>query len=580
MILNSGAAGENDRSWSRADAILIAIVCSIAVVSLGKDINRGGLADADSSAHLMDGVLIHDWLKAGPHAWLHPIAFAEAQYGHYPTLGLGAHYPPGFAIVEAAFFFAFGISSTTGRICVAFFGVLLAAGTYVFARRLLNRIGATLASIVMLTMPATTLWGRQTMLEIPMLAAMVWASLLFLRYLEHPTWKRLAFSICGACLALTFKQTAIALLGAIVLTMSLLVVFRAVPMRHAAVTAGAGLITLLAVCLSLDHASSQTVSSYGTLAVASWRGLVYYARIMRYQTGSVVLAASFIGALIALIQRVRATNASKGTSRCSSQSPISTCRRGANWLFIASWLLVAYSLATIVSLKVPRFIYVALFPFAILSALAATGFLALIPFRHARVIGTAAFAIALIVPASMRCVRHSPEFDEVVAAHRDEINGQAVLFSGLRDGDFVFAAREQLGVQKCIILRASKLLYTCTAGPNLDLVSYVQSPDDVRRVMRRFAFETVIVERENRVGTNEDRMLRAYLLSSGDYKHVAEHQLFVKPGAMCNSVWVDVYRLDRPLERQVQSFDIPMPRTGHTIRIDLSQIAAKPVDRT
>ena len=40
---------------------------------LGKDISVGGLRDSDSAVHAMDGVLIHDWIAAGPSAWVEPM---------------------------------------------------------------------------------------------------------------------------------------------------------------------------------------------------------------------------------------------------------------------------------------------------------------------------------------------------------------------------------------------------------------------------------------------------------------------------------------------------------------------------
>ncbi|MBI1825717.1 MAG: glycosyltransferase family 39 protein [Planctomycetes bacterium] len=568
-------------SWSRIDAFLMVLVCIMAVVALGKGINRGGLADADSSAHLMDGVLIHDWLKAGPGAWLHPMEFAERQYGHYPTLGIGAHYPPGFAIVEAAFFFAFGISSTTGRLCIAFFGVMLASGTYMFARRLLGCSGAALASIVMLTMPATTLWGRQTMLEVPTMAAMVWGALLFQRYLDQPTAARLAAALAGAFCVLAFKQTAIVLLGTIVLTMCALSMFRVIPFRHAAIMLVAGLATLLAVCLSLDNASARTVSGYDTFAGAwSWSALLYYARIMRYQTGTIVLLAALPGVCIAIWQVRDLSDASHSNDRRNFKTLSNVAFARSIWLFVAAWLVVSYVLATAVSLKVQRFIYVGLFPLAVFASLTACVIIRFIPTAPGRATISVAAAACVLIPAIERPVRHSPEFADVITAHREAIKGKAVLFSGLRDGDFIFAAREQLGVQNSIIVRGSKLLYTCTAGPRLDLVSYAQTPDDVRDTMRRFAFETVVVERANRVGTKEDQMLRDYLASSGDYKRVAEHRLEVTPGSACGAVWVDVYSLDQPMERQVQSYEVPIPRTGRSIRVDLHDMTVPSTDRT
>lgn len=539
------------------DFALMAMLSLCAIAVLGKDISRGGLADADSSAHLMDGVLIHDWVRAGPSQWLHPIEFAEQQYAHYPTLGLGQHYPPGFAIVEAAFFAVFGISTVTGRLCVAFFGVLLIIGTYLLARTFTERTTAAVAAIVMLTMPATTLWGRQTMLEIPTLAVMVLSSLCFFHYLRAPSWRRLGVALLAAALCISFKQTAIALPGMVVLTLVVLTALGIVPLRHALASAAVGLSILAIVVISLDVASAKTLSGYDSFPHRlGLHAIFYYPSILRYQTGTALLAAAVMGALICI-----------RTSRAPA-------------VFLVSWFATMYVLANAVSLKVPRFFYVGLFPIAIFAAIGLMSLARRVPWLALRQSIVVAASLLLLFLGMRQSVTHSPEFAHVVRAHADALDGQTVLFSGLRDGDFVFAVREQLGWRRGIVIRGSKLLYTCTAGPDLDLISYAPTLDAVTAVMREFAFETVIIERENRVGTKEDQFLRKYLAEGGDYMRIAEHRLQDQCAADCAAPMVDVYRLARPIERQVDHFDIPMPRTQRPIRVDLRKMALNANEHT
>jgi hypothetical protein len=227
-------------------------------------------------------------------------------------------------------------------------------------------------------------------------------------------------------------------------------------------------------------------------------------------------------------------------------------------------------MVTAASLKVPRFFYVGVFPLAVWAALGVHRLLLLLPNPAPRNALTAAVALCLVGFAFARPVRQSPNYGSVVAAHRDALDGRVVLFSGLRDGDFIFAVREQLPWQSCIVIRGSKLLYTCTAGPRLDLISHVSSAEQLNELMRRFAFEYVFIERENKVGTSEDDLLRQYLSESGDYHRIAEHDLNV-PSLSCQfAKTVDVYWLSEPLTRKVGHFDIPMPRTGTPIRIELT----------
>jgi len=523
------------------------LLCTATAAVLGKDIASGGLADADSAAHAMDGVLIHDWVMAGPSAWLTPMEFARQQYGHYPTLGIGRHYPPGFAIVEAAFFATLGISAISARLCVLFFGLIAITGTYVFVRNLAGRSVGALAAVALLAMPATTIWGRQTMLEVPTVAALAWGAVAFSWYLRKPSMGRLVVLLAVALSAILFKQTAVLLVCATGMTLIGCALANVVPIRHGITATLVAAATLLLVVLSFDEACLKTLSGYSTHAnLWSLGSLSFYFRTLPDSTGLALLALAVLG--VAASRRIL----------------------GAHWFFLASWTIVTYVMVTAASLKVPRFFYVGLFPLAVWAALGVHRLLLLLPKRAPHTVLTAGVALCLVGIAFVRPVRQSPNYGPVVAANRDALDGRVVLFSGLRDGDFVFAVRERLPWRRAVIIRGSKLLYTCTAGPELDLVSYANSAEQLSELMHRFAFEYVFIERENKVGTREDDLLRRYLSESGDYRLDSEHKLDIPVDSCRFAKTVDVYRLRRPITRQVEHFDIPMPRTGKPIRISLT----------
>jgi len=514
---------------------------------LGKDIALGGLHDADSAAHVMDGVLIHDWIAAGWSAWRDPMGFAVEQYGHYPTLGIGQHYPPGFAAVEAVFFAVLGISAATARLCVLFFGFLAVAGTYIFLKPLTDRTTAALAAAAWLTMPATTLWGRQTMLEIPTVAILIWGAVAFAAYIRRPTWGRYVALLLVALSAVLFKQTGVFLVCAIALT--LLVGAARGSIRRgqafgAFAVAGAA---VLVVVLSFDDACLKTLSGYRTFT-DPWdrHALGFYVTTLPYQTGFCVLGLSAMGMML---------------SRRTLEI---------HWVFLLGWVVVCFVMVTTASLKVPRFFYVGLFPLVVWTAIAVNRLLQMVLADRVRLAFCSSAVVALCVVAFLRPVHDSPDYGPLVAAHRGRIDGRVVLFSGLRDGDFVFAVRQQLPWREAVVIRGSKLLYTCTAGPDLDLVPHVASAGELTNLMRRFAFEHVFVERPNLVGTPQDHWLREYLADSGDYEHVDAYPLLAgaRPGA--HDLIVDVYSLARPLTRTVDHFDIPIPRTGRSVRVDLT----------
>lgn len=553
MIADRTSEQSNRAPWARADAWVAVALCAAASIILGKDIDRGALADADSAAHIMDGVLIHDWILAGPLEWTAPMQFATEQYAHYPTLGIGRHYPPGFALVEAGFFAVFGISPTTARLCVMFFGMLAAVGTYVFLRGWSDRWTSALAALVLLAFPSTTLWGRQAMLEVPTMAALVWGAVCFARYLQEPSALRLSLAILVCIAAIAFKQSAVFLICAAAMTLVLLSIPRMVPRVHATVSVVIGLAVLCGTWFTLDDACMKTVSGYSSFADPwSAASLTYYLRATPYLTGTLILIPAVLGGIVAFGRLGRM-----------------------QWLLIA-WVFVAYVMVTTTDLKVPRFFYVGVFPIA---AWSGVGLAALCRWssrlRISPIVGSA-FACTLLIFAFQRPVRVTPDYAPIVDAHRTEITAGPVLFSGLRDGDFVFAVRQQLAWREGLVVRGSKLLYTATAGPNLDLVSYTDDEAHLAEVMRRYAFEHVFIEREDVVGTPHDQWLRNYLENSGDYRRIASHE-FPPSQRQCRmAANVDVYKLAQPLTRTVDHFDIPMPRTGKSIRVSLAPKAARP----
>ena len=527
------------------DALVLVLICTLAIIVLGKDISRGGLLDPDAPAHVMDGVLIHDWLLAGPKAWLSPMQFAREQYGHYPTLGIGGHYPPGFAVIEAGFFLVFGISVTSARLCVLLFGMLAAAGCYIFVRPLGGRTAAIIAAALLMALPATTQWGRQVMLEVPLMASLLWAAVAFSWYLKAPTWTRFAVMCLVALSTVLFKQTGVFLVCAIAMTLTYLGLRGQAAKSHAVASVLLGFGALTCVLLALDNACLKTVSGYDTQQPWSIASLLYYPRAISTEVGWIVLIAALVGTLLSFRSL------------------------GPHWWFLAAWMFVSLVMVTVASLKTPRFAYIVLLPLVVWSSIAAGWALNSICAIRLRTAATAVLLLFVCWMGFRRPVLGGPDFGTVVATNRAKLENQVVLFSGLRDGDFVFSVREQIPWRRSVVIRGSKLFYTCTAGPDLDMVPRVNSPQELAEVMRRFAFQRVFVERENLVGIRQDQWLRDYLRESGDYALESSSLVEGSGESIGRTIHVDVYGLTRALERQVDHFDIPVPRTRNTIRIDL-----------
>lgn len=552
---------------SRHDVVLITLLLIVTAVVLGKDITAGGFRHGDSAIHAMDGVLIHDWVMHGGSALLQPMKFATEQYAHYPALGIGRHYPPGFAVVEAPFFAVFGISPVSARLCVVFFGLLATVAIYVYIRSLnRGRAAAFLGSIALITMPATTRWGRQVMLEMPTVAVLLWAAVAFSHYLRKPTWGRLFLVLAVSAAAILFKQPAVFLLGALAGTLLVGVLRRKIPPGHGVL---AGLVATAAgvvVVLSLDGHGAKLWRGDATFdGRSSWAALTFYLRAVPGQVGLVVLAAAFLGAA--------------AMPFCEGHAALRPRRRwrgrfaalGLHGVFLGAWFSAYYVLLILADYKNARFLFLGLFPLAVLAGLGAGHLLALLRSLRVRVALASAVSIAGCVNAFGAPVEHRPDYGTVVEGQRDQILGRAVLFSGSRDGDFVFAVRQHLPWRTAVVIRGSKLLYTCNGRPDLDFVSNIASAEELDELMRRFAFQYVFLERENKLGLREDRLLREYLRTTGNHRLRASYRFRMEKAPTYRDRTVEVYEAVQPQPRHVKHFDILIPRAHRTVRVNLSE---------
>ena len=537
---------ERSDGFDRRDVALLMLLLTLTVIVLGKDITVGGFRYGDSAAHAMDGVLIHDWVAAGPEAWPHPMEFAERQYAHYPTLGIGRHYPPGFAVVEAGFFALFGISIFTARLCVMFFGLAAIAGAYVFIRCFADRWAAMLGAAALLTLPATTQWGRQVMLEVPTLSVAVGAAIALAAYLRSPTFRRLALALSVATFALAFKQTAVFLFGAIAVTTLLAAARRAVPARHAGFAAAAAIVASAGILWSLDGHATQLLRGVPTLT-ARWsvEAITYYLRALPSQSGLAILALALIGGVA------------------------SWKRLGAIGVFLAAWFITCYFMVTVADYKNDRHFFLGLFPVAVCAGLGWHALLCRCPQWIPKPAAACAAAFWLGATGVAAPVEHRPDYGPVVAANAERIAGHAVLISGLREGDFVFAVREHVPWRQAVVLRGSKVLYTCNGRADLDYVARVQSAEELVRLMSGLAFNTVFIEREDKVGVPQEGMLRAYLGAGGAYRRIASYEYRNDAAPSCRDATLDVYEPARPMLRTVQRVELLIPRSQRRIAMDL-----------
>jgi len=538
--------GQSNPALNRHDVALLVLQIGAAALVLGKGITEGGLRYGDAPAHAMDGVLIHDWIASGPQAWLHPLAFAEKQYAHYPTLGIGRHYPPGFAVVEAGFFGLFGISAVTSRMCVVFFGIIAVVATYFFVRFLADRAAAALAAVALLTLPSTVEWGRDTMLEVPMMAALACGAVAAGAYLRTPTCKRLAWMNAVFIAALFFKQTAVFVFVATALTLGVGALRKAVPSPHAAIQALMSAGVLVVVALSLDGHATHLLRGDATYADRwSWDVGTGYLQIVPRQVGLPILVAATLGIIVLLRNHFL------------------------QGVFCCAWFASCWAMLTFSDFKYDRYLFPGLFPFAICASWGVVDAASWMTYAKVRPVAACAAGIALCVNAIAVPVRTRVDLGPVVAAHRERMEGRAVLVSGLREGDVVFAARQQLPWRSTILLRASKLFYSCNGRPNLEFEARAGSRDAVEEMLMQLAPNLILVERHEKTGVPQEQWLREALRAGTNYRTIAEHACTLSPDSSNRQVIVDVFAPTHPTLRASTFVDIPIARANRTVRVEL-----------
>jgi len=528
----------------------------LAAVVFSKDIHVGGIRDRDGAVHAMDGALIYDWVRVGPAAWLNPVAFAVQQYTRYPCLGIVGVYPPGFALAEAAVFAVAGVSVVSARLTVVLFGLLAVAGCWLFVRRFASDVAALLAAASLIGMPMTVALARQVMLEMPTLAVLIWLAWAADRYVARPTWRRLLPVVALAVAGPLFKQNAIFIVP--VLGVAALCLCRAgkLPWPHLLVGASA---MVLPLCLyygwamafqgAATHMARTFTNDTASMSAAfTWSSLTFYLRTLPQRAGPVILGLAGIGAALSL-------------------------RRGGwrAWL-LAGWFVAVYALQTLLVEKTDRYLFFAYFPMAVWVGMAAEALLRLV--RPAPVRGPLV-ALAILALAAVGYsvpIKYRPDFTELVRNYADRMRGGVILVEANRDTCFVLAARSVLGRQAGVIVRGSKLLYSCASGVEWNFASHVSSRADVAALLDRFAFDLIFVERGNRAGLAEIEYLREELASTSRYELVGSHELRAVPDDRRAAVTIDVYRLRQPAARLVRELDIPVPLVGRTIRVRLDDL--------
>ncbi|MDE2184013.1 MAG: glycosyltransferase family 39 protein [Alphaproteobacteria bacterium] len=431
---------------------------------------------SDSPRHALNGVFIKDLIAQMPHD---PKAWAMQYYVKYPALTI-LFYPPLFYVVSAPFYAVLGVSQSTGLVVVMLHYFALALGTYMLARRWTGEIAAIAAGLAVMAVPGMALWGRQIMLEVPSLAFAVWAMVALERFAaaEKPRMLYLCVLLL-LCSAYTKLNAAFLfpVVGVVVLSERGKAALSDKHVWFAAALAVIGLIPLALLTLKFGSANVQSVMSVPDAAASrtTLAGWTWYLRQMPGLVGWPLLALGFAAPLLGLLGTLKT-----GVSR-------------AGIVLLVSWFVVGYLALSFIDLKEARHALLILPPLLIA---AATVLPALLPERRlgelllaAVVVGTGVYTWMYAPVPRIDGYRQAAEW---IAAHAPK--DAVVVFSGKRDGAYVFNMRSIEGRRDITTLRSDKLLLTVAVRRQLGVKQKQMSESEMADMLDRYGVSYVVAQ--------------------------------------------------------------------------------------
>jgi 4-amino-4-deoxy-L-arabinose transferase-like glycosyltransferase len=451
--------------------------------------HNGEFAWSDAPRHALNGVFVQDFIRAVPYD---PRTWAMQYYVKYPALTI-LFYPPLFYLISAPFYAVLGVSHATALAVVLVHYFALALGLYFIARLWLDWASSLAVGLAALGAPAIALWGRQVMLDVPVTAFAVWSVLAGLHYLRSQRPQYLYAAIVLLLCAVYTKLNAAFLfipLAIAILAQRKLKAFRDRQIWFAALFAVLGMIPAIVLTLRFGAANVQSVvdTNLGieeTGRLARW---LWYGQHVPETVGwpIAILAAAF--PILWILGR-----RPKGMT-------------GSQVLLLAGWYLTGYVMLSIIELKEVRdavIIAPALVLFAALAWRAAAG--------------TASWSSAVFLMGAIAIAATTIIFDQVprVTGYREAASwiaqhaprGAVVVFSGERDGSYIWNMRTMQRRPDVTTLRSDKLLLSISvtrlrgvkakdySEPQIasmldnDGISYVVAQDDFWQdipVMKRF----------------------------------------------------------------------------------------------
>ena len=404
---------------------------------------------SDSPRHALNGVFVADLVSTLP---ADPKAYAIHYYLQYPALTI-LFYPPLFYVISAPFYLIFGVSHATALGVVELHYFAVALGLFVLTRRWLGPPLAIVTALAVMVAPGVALWGRQVMLEIPSLAFLTWSVVACTSYLSS---KRPVLLYLAAFLVLAAIYTKInAAFTLPAFALAILVERKSAALRDkhvwfVALLLAVGLVPIAVLTVKFGGANVQSVvgiadSNVSRTSLAGW---LWYARQLPFLVGWPLLLLALLTPLLAVLGRF-VTNMSRAEAT-----------------LLVAWFVLEYIALSLIDLKDARFAVLFAPPLLVSAGLSAY---ALLQANRAAslayvviVLGTGVYLLVASPVPSVAGYRQAAQW---ITTHAPK--NAIVVFSGKRDGSFIFNLRSFSQRHDISTIRVDKLLLTVSVRRTL-----------------------------------------------------------------------------------------------------------------
>lgn len=521
--------------------LLIFLLILITLIITTKNITRGDFRFSDACSHGMNGVYLHDLIKLMP--LTHIYDFTLRFYGKYPAISIPYH-PPFFHLVEAFFFFLFGISAVTARVAVVFFSLLAIIVWYKLIKSMYNEEIAFFSGILLITTPTIVFWTRNAMLEMPALAMIILSS-----YFLHTSIdlnKKGHLYYCALCLGLSMwtKQTTVFLLP-------LFFSYIMIKKKYAKLYNKEGILScfiLLIFSVSLMLLTFK-FAKYNIVQVVS--DTKYYG----YTKSSASNFLFYIKALPSILTIPLLVLS------CLSIAAILLKKSQKKRSFFLLWIFWAYAIITYTSVKGVRYAYFWIPPFCLFASLIYTESKLKFKGINLSVVLLLCLCIFQFVVSYRLKIPFIDGYEKAAEFVTDTLKGDTVLVGGYFYGNFIFNLRKHDPDGNLIVLRSDKVL------PNPFISKDDYKKEDIYKLLEDYGTKYIVVESKDSRYNPRLKKIRN-ILNSSDFIFRKKIDFATNINRLKDTS-ILIYEFNRDVSLKKERLEIYIPKMGGKLTVPI-----------